>query len=196
MGIPKDKQELIFEPFEQENADIGRKYGGTGLGLGISRRLVELMGGRIRVDSRPGDGSVFEITLPETTVSRNQKGGNAAGSANKTDPGALWKHAKTAEAVSGLSRAAFRQALVRHPDLLPLVRAKIIPHLPDLHEGMKISDARDIAEDIMEMGRQFDLTAFREFGSQLYQYTQAFDVEKITLCLAQVSAILETLDPD
>ncbi len=196
MGIPKDKQELIFEPFEQENADISRKYGGTGLGLGISQRLVELMGGRIRVDSRPDEGSVFEITLPQTAVCSTQKGADASGSGKKPAPGALWKHAQTAEAVSGLSRAAFRQALVRHPDLLPLVKARILPHLPDLHEGMKISDARDIAEDIMEMGRQFDLAPFREFGSQLHQYTQAFDVEKITLCLAQVSAILETLDPD
>ncbi len=196
MGIPKDKQEMIFEPFEQENTDISRKYGGTGLGLGISRRLVELMGGRIRVDSYPGEGSMFEIALPRTAVCRTAKGADASGSDKKPAPGALWKHAKTAEAASGISRAAFRQALVRHPELLSLVKAKILPHLPDLHEGMKISDARDIAEDIMEIGRQFDLAAFREFGSQLHQYTQAFDVEKITLCLAQVSAILDTLDPE
>ena len=195
MGIPEDKQALIFEPFEQENADISRTYGGTGLGLGISRQLVELMGGRIRVDSRPGNGSVFEITLPRTVVCWPPKG-EAPESAEKKESGALWKHARTAEAVSGLSRAAFRQALVRHPDLLPQMKARILPHLPDLHEGMKISDARDIAEDIMEMGRQFDLAPFREFGSRLLQYTQAFDVEKISLCLAQVSAILETLDPD
>ncbi len=195
MGIPKDKQELIFEPFEQENVDISRNYGGTGLGLGISKRLVELMDGRIRVDSRAGEGSVFEIILPKTAVSRAGKGPDACEPAEKPEPGALWKHAEITEAESGLFWADFRQALVQHPDLLPLIKARIIPLLPDMHEGMKISDARDIAEDIMDMGRQFDLASFRKFGRQLHQHTQAFDVEKIALCLEQVSAILETLDP-
>ena len=196
MGIPKDKQELIFEPFEQENADISRQYGGTGLGLGISKRLVELMDGRIRVDSRPHEGSVFEIILPGTAVSRAEKGSDASGSAEKPEPGALWKYAETTEAVSDLSWSDFRQALVQHPDLLPLIKDRIMPLLPDMREGMKISDARDIAEDIMDMGRQFDLASFQEFGRQLHQHTQAFDVEKIALCLEQVSAILATLDTD
>jgi PAS domain S-box-containing protein len=195
MGIPNDKQALIFEPFEQENADISRKYGGTGLGLGISKRLVELMDGRIRVDSRPGEGSAFEIVLPKTAVSTAGKGPDASESAETAEPGNLWKYAEAVEAASDLSWADFRQALVQHPDLLPLIKARIIPLIPDMHEGMKISDARDIAEDIMDMGRQFDLASFRKFGRQLHQHTQAFDVERITLCLEQVSAILETLDP-
>lgn len=195
MGIPKEKQALIFEPFEQESADISRKYGGTGLGLGISKRLVELMDGRIRVDSRPGEGSAFEIVLPKTAVSTAGKGSDASESAEKSEPGALWKYAEAVEAESDLSWADFRQALVQHPDLLPLIKARIIPLIPDMHEGMKISDARDIAEEIVDMGRQFDLASFRKFGRQLHQHIQAFDVEKITLCLEQVSVILETLDP-
>jgi len=63
-GIAPDKQDLIFQPFEQ--AEEGRRAGGTGLGLGISRRIVELMDGRLLVESTPGAGSLFwfEITLP------------------------------------------------------------------------------------------------------------------------------------
>ena len=63
MGIPAEKQAAIFDAFQQADGSMTRKYGGTGLGLTISARLVELMGGKIWVESEPGKGSRFHFTV-------------------------------------------------------------------------------------------------------------------------------------
>jgi PAS domain S-box-containing protein len=64
IGISPEDQDRLFRPFEQVDSSYARRHAGTGLGLALTRRLVELHGGRIRVESRPGKGSTFSFTIP------------------------------------------------------------------------------------------------------------------------------------
>src|SRR5213076_1526524 len=73
VGIAKEKQSWIFESFTQADGSMSRRYGGTGLGLTISNRLVSMMGGKIWVESEPGKGSTFHFTASFQIVDQDSR---------------------------------------------------------------------------------------------------------------------------
>ena len=83
IGIPESQQEVIFEAFRQQSGQSNRQYGGVGLGLAISKRLVEKMNGTISVSSLPGKGSVFSVIVPDVEYNMAGIGKNISQEENK-----------------------------------------------------------------------------------------------------------------
>jgi CheY-like chemotaxis protein len=113
IGVPVDKLELIFEPFHQADGTTVRKYGGTGLGLTISRELARVLGGTLRVESAPDRGSTFTLILPPVAPSRPPERARVQTSAAAPEPMRLRAAtAPAAAATPGPEKPRFSDAIV------------------------------------------------------------------------------------
>lgn len=188
IGIPADQQERIFQPFLQQLDQDSRKYGGSGLGLSITLRLVELMGGRINLCSQPGEGSTFTVRLPVQVAAAPLQPPPKAHPApapqrraEKPEPVPAELRARLPELLERLDQAQSEGVTPGHGLVFPRLEAF----------GLRLA----------ELGRDYGVATLSDWAQHFLEQVRDFDVEGITRSLHRYPDLLATLkalgeDPD
>lgn len=170
VGIPLAAQSLIFEPFHQQDGQSTRKYGGTGLGLAICRRLAQLMGGRIDVQSTPGQGSSFVLVLN----AKESEGGQG-----------LFLPEPELEPFKPLSQKL-------SPDHQGQLKVQLEPLYRQIQKKRNLKLIRRFADEAQRWGLQQQVPLVQDLGQELAQALQQFEIEQVNRLVAQIVACWQT----
>jgi hypothetical protein len=167
IGIAPDKQQVIFEAFQQADGTTSRKYGGTGLGLSISREITRLLGGELRLTSELGKGSIFTLYLPQTYLAPPNGRENQQENWERIRATADWGIRATSEMAVPSFTASVATAPTPLPSLslthgLPMPQAILPNEIEDDRENLQagdrilliVEDDLNFARILLDMARQ------------------------------------------
>ncbi|MEG3437984.1 ATP-binding protein [Pannus brasiliensis CCIBt3594] len=194
IGIPADQFDRVFEIFTQRSGQSTREYGGTGLGLTITKRLTEMLGGRIELSSELGKGSRFTFLFPRVRVSEPATEGSIGGSERDlfgyngltpVDTDALRVRAFFPEEnyPNGVAKASLLEKLRHERD----TRWK------DLIKTMKTKELRQFAANIQQLAREFPRDALQDYSRRLSERVESFD-DRLPETVAEFPDLIRSIE--
>ncbi len=182
IGIPNDQIDELFNAFTQKKGQSINEYGGTGLGLALTHRLVEMMGGRIMVSSEEGVGSTFHVLLPGVKV------------VDSTTLGDLQMEAEAAEAkettVSTWSPEDMSPEVKgRLPELVSALKSQRAT-CEELAATQTVNDVEAFANQMKATAEQYEYPPLEEWSEKLARQTAMFDMDGISASLGEFSSLI------
>ncbi|RMJ02596.1 Signal transduction histidine-protein kinase BarA [Marinobacter litoralis] len=171
IGIAPDQQSRIFDAFEQHEGQSSRRYGGTGLGLAISRKLVEMMGGELTLESEAGVGSTFTIVLPRV---------EATGEEAEDEGTPEESERLLAQTMSMQERGWLRESLARD----------FGNEWQDVRESGDPEQMKDFALRIIDWGQRHRSLSVTRYGEKLLADVEAFNLDAVNTALEAFPRIL------
>ncbi len=170
IGIHADQQQSVFEPFYQQSSQLSREYGGTGLGLSISLRLIEQMHGSIEVDSSPGKGSTFTVTIPNLGYSLQPK------------QQAVRIYEQSIDSTSRKDSQSPPHELtpgqrLQLPGLLTHLKETMIPEWMKIKDQLVIFKIEAFAIQLKEMGESSGIQPLIDYADDLLACAEQLDLE-------------------
>lgn len=181
IGIDPESHDKIFEAFRQQDGQSTKKYGGTGLGLTISRRLAEMMGGTISVQSRVNEGSTFEITLRGVLIAT--AGGQHPQEMVSASQNSSFDKAGKKEENEEPEERLMPEALAMLPEIISKLENEHMGSWKKARQSGLFDDIAGFGHQIKEYGDKYSLKVLQQFGDDLLLQVSTFDIDRMTATL-------------
>ena len=183
MGIEEDQMEKIFESFVQQTGQAVQ-FGGTGLGLAICKRLVEMMGGGISVESRAGHGSIFTVSIPDVACAAQRPGTVAPKAADMQTPAMAGdaQH-RSFNKINELLQAFAGQCPLQEPanlsKLKDIIDTRFMDQWEQFENLISMKAVRQFGKELDALGDEFAVPPFSSYGKELVAGADAYDVNTV-----------------
>lgn len=199
IGIPKNDQVRLFTAFVQKDDQDKRKYGGTGLGLAISKRMTEMMGGNIEIESIPGVGSTFSLIFKNIRTYSDADHILAAGKPKQKRSTRTYSKrtakpsSKTAKGQKSHVSSKMTTASKERAELATFLNAMYEKKWKDTSHTASFTNIKKFAEEIGKLGVQYNSENLLNFSNDLFDYTENFDIDNIYALLKKFPDIINSL---
>jgi PAS domain S-box-containing protein len=186
IGIDPVQQQMIFKPFQQQSGQSNREYGGTGLGLTISSRLIEIMGGEIRLDSTPGKGSSFTVSIPNLEFSEAKAPAEPSEAPETATVPAFF--------ITDVQQKMSSPQIAAHPELMRILKETMMPMWTSLQNQLVIFKIETFAKNLEKLAQQYLSPTLLFYAQTLYNQADQLDLEAMKDTMTQFPTLLEYLE--